>query len=49
MEIIGVLWNTFANTYVEVASPDFMTNSFCIFINRQRYDRIESLITWQNI
>ena len=31
--------------YVEVASPDFMTNYFGILINRQCYDRIESLIT----
>ena len=33
------------NTYVEVASPDFMTNSFRILINRQRYDRIKGLVT----
>ena len=31
--------------YVEVASPDFMTNYFCSLINRQCYDRIESLNT----
>ena len=36
------------NVYVKVASPGLMTNHFCILINRQCNDRIESRITRQN-
>ena len=44
IEVLQVHIYVIMYEYVEVASPDFMTNYFCILTNRHCYNYNESLI-----